>query len=165
MVETTHNNGQTIVTLSPNRSATWQQTKWVIVTMVGVVMLIAIAWTIIGAWVVLPFAGLEVGLFALLMYRVSIFTHTSQVISISSTTVLIEVGYRNKETRALMQRNQLDLFYWESKNNWELPRIILRDKDITFEVGDFLNLDDRKQLKSSLETAGFIVCKNKWWEN
>jgi uncharacterized membrane protein len=163
MVVTTENNEHTIITLSPNRSATWTQTKWVIAVMVAVVMIIATAWTFVGAWIVLPFAGLEVGLFAFLMYRVSVFTHTQQIISISPTLVNVEVGYRRKEMVAQMQRGDLDVYYSESKNNWELPRLALCTKDHQFEVGDFLNLDDRKALKGALEKAGFIICRNKWW--
>lgn len=164
MVVTTHNNEQTIITLSPNCSATWQQTKWVVAIMVCVVMIIAIAWSFVGAWVVLPFAGLEVGLFAFLMYRVSLFTHSQQVIFISPALVNVTFGYRKKETLAEMPRAQLDVFYFESPNQWELPRIALCTKDHKFEVGDFLNLDDRKSLKDALQNAGFIICKNKWWQ-
>ncbi|MFT4653932.1 MAG: putative membrane protein [Kangiellaceae bacterium] len=163
MVITTQNNNNTIIILSPNRSATWLQTKWVIAIMVFVVMTIAIAWTFVGAWIVLPFAGLEVGLFAYLMYRVSVYTHTQQIIYISPTKVNIEVGHRKKQTLATMSRAQLDVFYSESENNWELPRIALCTKEQKLEVGDFLNLDDRKKLKDALQSAGFIICRNKWW--
>jgi uncharacterized membrane protein len=163
MVISTQNNDHTIITLSPNRSVTWQQTKWIIVIMIVVVMTIAIAWTFVGAWVVLPFAGFEVGLFAFLMYRVSIFTHTQQIIYISPTKVNIEMGYRKKHMLAEMSRAQLDVFYSESENNWELPRIALCTQDEKFEVGDFLNLDDRKKLKDVLQNAGLTICRNKWW--
>ncbi|MFT6270156.1 MAG: putative membrane protein [Alphaproteobacteria bacterium] len=163
MVITTQNNNNTIITLSPNRSATWLQTKWVIAIMVFVVMTIAMAWSFAGAWIVLPFAGFEVGLFAYLMYRVSVYTHTQQIIHISPTQVNVEVGHRKKQTLAEMSREQIDVFYSESENNWELPRIALCTKDHKLEVGDFLNLDDRKKLKDALQSAGFIICRNKWW--
>lgn len=163
MVVTTYNNRCTIITLSPNRSATWQQTKWGIAVMVFVVMTIAIAWSFVGAWIVLPFAGIEVGLFAYLMYRVSIFTHTQQTIYIDPTVVNVEVGYRKKQSLAEMSRAQLNVFYSESENNWELPRIALCTHKHKQEVGEFLNLDDRKKLKDALQSAGLIICRNKWW--
>jgi len=163
MVVITVNNDITIITLSPNCSATWQQTKWVIAIMVAVVMIIALAWTVVGAWVVLPFAGLEVGLFALLMYKISLFTHTQQVINISAASVDIESGYRRKQMLAQMPRQHLDVFYSESKNNWELPRIALCCKENKIVIGDFLNLEDRVKLKDALRNAGFIICRNKWW--
>lgn len=163
MVVTSEYNDKTIITLSPNRSATWQQTKWVIAIMVAVVMIIALAWTVVGAWVVLPFAGLEVGLFALLMYKVSLFTHSQQVIYISDESVDIEVGYRKTQTLAKMPRKELDVFYSESKNNWELPRIAICTKNDKVVIGDFLNLEDREKLKDTLQDLGFIICRNRWW--
>lgn len=60
----------TIITLSPNQSASWKETKTMITCMVILVMVIALGWTLSGAWIILPFAGLEVGLFAYFMYRV-----------------------------------------------------------------------------------------------
>ena len=59
----------TVIKLSPNQSASWRETKIVITIMVLLVMSIAIGWTMAGAWIILPFAGLEVGLFAYFMYR------------------------------------------------------------------------------------------------
>lgn len=165
MVVRSENNGHTIITLSPNCSATWKQSKWVIAVMVMVVMIIAISWTFIGAWLVLPFAGLEVGLFAYLMYRVSLYTHTQQIISIDAKLVNIEQGYRKKQTLALIQRSQLDIFYSESENNWELPRFSLCANGQRYEIGNFLNLEDRKRLKEEFENAGFMVCRNKWWQS
>jgi uncharacterized membrane protein len=163
MVVTSENNDKTIITLSPNRSATWQQTKWVIAIMVAVVMIIALAWTVVGAWVVLPCAGLEVGLFALLMYKVSLFTHTQQIIYISTTSVDIEAGYRKKKTLAKMSRQHLDIFYSESKNNWELPRVIMCANDQKVIIGEFLNLEDREKLKETLQDLGFMILRNRWW--
>jgi uncharacterized membrane protein len=163
MVVTSENNDEMTITLSPNRSATWQQSKWIIAIMVAVVMIIALAWTFMGAWLVLPFAGAEVGLFAFLMYKVSLFTHSQQVIHISAINVNIKTGYRKKQTIAQLPRKHLDIFYSESDNNWELPRITLCSKKHRIIIGEFLNLEDRVKLKGILQDAGFIICRNKWW--
>jgi uncharacterized membrane protein len=50
---------------------TCAEAKWIVAFMAAVVMMIAIAWTFVVAWVVLPFAGMEVGLFALLMDKIT----------------------------------------------------------------------------------------------
>lgn len=164
MVVTTHNSNNTVITLSPNCSATWQQTKWVIMVMVFIVMTIALAWTFVGAWIVLPFAGFELGLFAYLMYRVSVYTHTKQIIYITATNVNVEIGYLKKQSSTEMLRDNLDVYYSETENNWELPRIALCTAEQKLELGNFLNLDDRKLLKDALQNAGFIICRNKWWQ-
>ena len=77
-----HDNAVTIL-LTPNRSITWVQAKWIIAFMIAVVMIIAIAWTFVGAWMILPFAGLEAGLFAYLMYKVTRFTYLKQIVNVS----------------------------------------------------------------------------------
>ncbi|MFC4701752.1 DUF2244 domain-containing protein [Glaciecola siphonariae] len=163
MVVTETQSDRTVITLSPNRSATWQHTKIVIFVMVAVVMIIALAWTFMGAWVVLPFAGLEVGLFALLMYKVSQFTYSKQVININKDSVSIEWGRKVVEKRHEFSRDDLYVYYWEADEGWHLPRISLTQKKTRLEIGTFLNMEDRELLKSNLEQAGLIVCRNKWW--
>ena len=163
MIVTTQHNDNTIITLSPNRSATWQQSKWVIIIMVAFVMIIALAWSFAGAWLVLPFAGLEVGLFALLMYKVSLFTYSQQVIKINAHQITIDSGYRKRTQHTVLVRKQIDIHYWETDNNWELPKIVLCNNETRIIIGDFLNLEDRIILKRSLEEAGFFICRNKWW--
>lgn len=163
MVVTKQDKDHTVITLSPNRSATWQQTKWVIAVMVCFVMIIAIAWTFVGAWLVLPFAGLEVGLFAFLMYKVSVFTYSNEVIDINNDVVNIQTGYKRQQKTQTIPRAYLDVYYSETENNWELPKIALCHKHERILVGEFLNLEDRVKLKGVLENEGFIICKNKWW--
>ncbi|MGQ8366844.1 DUF2244 domain-containing protein [Glaciecola sp. 1036] len=156
---------QLVIELSPNRSATWQQTKWVIWVMVAVVMVIAVAWSFVGAWVVLPFAGLEVGLFALLMYKVSRLTYHKQTLYVTNEDVIIEQGFRKQLNRKRFIRQHLHVAYWESERDWELPRIALINEVSEMELGSFLNLADRKQLKTLLEEAGFIILRNRWWQS
>jgi len=113
---------------------------------------------------VLPFAGLEVGLFALLMYKVSKFTYSRQVINIDAKQVTIAWGSKQLKQTHKLQREDLYVYYWEADEGWHLPRISLSSAGNNVEIGDFLNLEDRQQLKSNLEQAGLIVCRNKWWQ-
>lgn len=164
MVVTQQQDAQTVITLSPNRSATWRQTKWVIGLMVIFVMIIALAWTFVGAWIVLPFAGFEVGLFALLMYKVSRFTYSQQIITINKDKVIVEMGVMKRLSRVEVPRFDTDFYYSETENNWELPKIAICHKKSKLLIGDFLNLDDREILKEALESAGIIMLRNRWWQ-
>ena len=74
----------TVIKLSTNQSASWRETKIVITIMVLLVMSIAIGWTMAGAWIILPFAGLEVGLFAYFMYRICRQGFAQQIITITA---------------------------------------------------------------------------------
>ncbi|MBT1449875.1 DUF2244 domain-containing protein [Glaciecola sp. XM2] len=164
MVVTETQSDATIITLSPNRSATWQHTKIVICVMVFIVMVIALAWSFVGAWLILPFAGLEVGLFALLMYKVSKFTYSRQVINIEKEQITISWGQRRLLQTHQLSRQDLYVYYWEADEGWHLPRISLSEASKHVEIGDFLNQEDRELLKNELEQAGLIVCRNKWWQ-
>lgn len=165
MVVTETQTNDTVITLSPNRSATWQHTKVVIAVMVAVVMIIALAWTFMGAWIVLPFAGLEVGLFALLMYKVSRYTYSKQVIRVGVNSVTIEWGIKSVEQRHEFSRDDLYVYYWEADEGWHLPRISFSQAQQKLEIGTFLNQSDREILKVELEQAGLLVCRNKWWQS
>ena len=58
------------ISLSPNRSLSWKST-WVIVILIALTCLsIGLAFTLVGASLILPFAGLEVVLVALCFYVV-----------------------------------------------------------------------------------------------
>lgn len=164
MVVTEQHESQTVITLSPNRSATWQQTKWVIAIMGVVIMIIALAWSFVGAWVVLPFAGFELGLFAFLMYKVSRFTYSKQIITIDKNTIVVEMGLLKRQSRIEVARKDADVYYSETENDWDLPRIAICHKQSKLVLGGFLNLDDRKILKEDLESAGIIMLRNRWWQ-
>lgn len=164
VIENIHND-KLIIELTPNRSVTWQQTKWIILLMVVFIMIIAIAWTFVGAWVVLPFAGLEVGLFAYLMYRVSKFTYSKQVLFIDDSSVIVEYVHSKQKERKVFNKNGLHVAYSESEMDWELPKIAFKGNDYEFEIGTFLNLNDRKKLASLLENYGFMILRNRWWKH
>ncbi|MEL7289923.1 MAG: DUF2244 domain-containing protein, partial [Pseudomonadota bacterium] len=83
MVEVSTFEHQVQLHLSPNRSATWQQTKHLIAAFALFISSIAIAWSLAGAWVILPFAGLEVGLLMLF----------DEIKSVSQRYVALETKY------------------------------------------------------------------------
>ena len=87
--------GNTVITLRPNRSASWQQTKIFLLVMAAPMFIIAVGWSIVGAWPILPFAGLEFGLLAFLTYRVCCRTYQKDKIIIKKDRVIISsiIGY------------------------------------------------------------------------
>ena len=92
MVKLHHTGERWVLTLSPNRSANWVQTKLLITTMAFFVLIIALAWTLVGAWLVLPFAGIEVALLWFIAYKVSLYTYQQQVITITATSIELQLG-------------------------------------------------------------------------
>lgn len=154
----------TIITLSPNQSASWKETKTMITCMVILVLVIALGWTLSGAWIILPFAGLEVGLFAYFMYRVCKQGFAQQIITISDNLVLIESGIQRREVARTYNRNQLSFEVTETERDWHLPDIVVCLDNYRLSIGEFLNQDDRMLLKDALKNAGLPLSRTQWWK-
>lgn len=158
-----HENAITIL-LTPNRSLTWAAAKWIIALMVAVVMIIAIAWTFVGAWVVLPFAGLEVGLFAVLMHKVTRSTYLRQIVTLTDQLITIEMGIERRQSTQSLPRFGTDIYYSETERDWHTPKITLHNGRTRVQIGQFLNVDDMVILRNELENLGFPICRQHWWK-
>ncbi|UTP72534.1 DUF2244 domain-containing protein [Alteromonas sp. LMIT006] len=155
----------TIIKLTPNRSATWRETKIAIGIMVVLVMTIAFGWAAVGAWVILPFAGLEVGLFAYFMYRICRQGFNQQIVTITKEFVLIESGIMRREVARTYDRNQLSFEVAETERDWHLPDIVMCLGMYRLSIGEFLNKDDRIKLKDALKNNGLPLSRTHWWKD
>jgi len=162
MLQVTQDNNTAVIRLMPNRSASWYETKWLIAAFALFISTIAIAWALVGAWVILPFAGVEVLLLALLMHYVSSLTYQWETVEINTTTVIITSS--TQHTRTLLRASTY-VDYTNEPDSWLLPKTILYDDEHTVEIGHFLNESDRDLLKQSLINAGLIVCQRQWWKS
>lgn len=157
----------TTIQLMPNRSASWSHTKYLMIAMTFFVMVIAIAWAFVGAWVILPFAGLEVGLLVFIMYRVSKSTYRAEKITISANAVTFVKGripLKRFREEFHFSRESLHIEVIETENNWHLPDIRLVTPESSVSVGQFLNLPDRESLAEHLRNAGLPNCRTHWWK-
>lgn len=138
-----------VLKLQANRSASWRQTKWLILFLVGPSLIMATVWFFLGAWVILPVAGFEAIIFACLLYRVSCNTYQWQQITKKQDSLLIEAGRLKAQ-----QRLQFDLcstyLAKQQRIDGSLEKITLTSPDQCFEVGAFLHSDERKQLLKTL---------------
>lgn len=160
-------NDKTILLLLPNCSAHWPQAKLTIVLLAIPVGMIAIIWGLAGAWLVLPFAGIELGLLAWLMYRVNDATHRGQLLTINQTSIQLSQGrYQGskKPVVATFARTNCVFTITETERHWQLPVFALHCEGQHYQLGSFLNLQDRKQLLYYLVDCGLTICRNRWWE-
>lgn len=164
MVQLEKHNNSVIFLLTPNRSLTWFEAKLIMTFMVSVVMIIALAWAFVGIWVVLPFAGLEVGLFVLLMYKVTRFTYLKQVVTFTKQDITVEMGIERRQTIQTIPRFGTDVYYSETERNWRTPKITLHNGNNHIQIGQFLNDDDMAILRQEIEKLGFPICREHWWK-
>lgn len=164
MVKLKRKDNLVILTLQPNRSANWRQNKIVIFAITGFVMFISIIWSLIGAWLILPFAGIEVGLLAFLMYRASYSSYQKQIITIGCEQVLFEAGVYYPKCCYAFSKNNLSVYTTEANTEFEQTQISLQDGQQTIHVGQFLNQSDRITALSHFKKANLHIHSDKWWK-
>jgi uncharacterized membrane protein len=164
MVKLKHKHKSVILTLQPNRSANWQQNKIIIMVMAAFVMSIAIAWSTVGVWIILPFAGFELGLLAFLMHRVSYSTYQKQIITINLDTVIFQAGVYYPKRFHSFNRDKLFVKTIEAQSEFEQTHITLDDGHQAIVIGQFLNQPDRVATLDHLKKAKLHIHIEKWWK-
>ena len=154
-------NGCGPITLLPNRSASWTQTKLFLLAAGGLTLIIAIGWAAMGLWVVLPFAGIEVALLTGLMYKVSRSTYQRQVIVLEAERVVLEFGINFPRQRWVFARPDAFMTFADADHPMGTSTVELRDSSTHVEIGGFLNQKDKKKLLRVLSTTGLSIRRNK----
>ncbi|MEH6709872.1 MAG: DUF2244 domain-containing protein [Paraglaciecola polaris] len=163
MVKLHHTGERWVLTLSPNRSANWVQTKLLITTMAFFVLIIALAWTLVGAWLVLPFAGIEVALLWFIAYKVSLYTYQQQVITITATSIELQLGTYRPQKSWTFNKSDTYIALVEAKNAFECIQLRFIDGSRQIIFAEFLNQADRKVALEYLKAVPIRVLSDKWW--
>jgi len=154
MVELHSDNSAHLVVLSPNKSMTWETNKKILLVMFFVSMIIGLAFTYVGAWMVLPFAGLEILLVGAGMYYVCWTLNFKQTISIQAESFVVQKGVYYPKHEWRWQTSQTRLIKQASNYRLGTPNLFLKNLNQTIEIGEFLNRADKKTLLESLLNLG-----------
>ena len=160
MVSNPHN---VEITLMPNRSLTMAQTQWVVFGVCSVVFIIALFWSIQGAFFVLPFAGLDIVLFAYFMFKINQDSHRKQLITIDDHKVLIQSGKIEIEEALSFARSDTYLVVLQPRDKKPLG-LKLSDSKSHFELGTFLTNHDKKEARKAFKKAGLKEMSEQWWQ-
>ena len=88
----------------PNRSLGPAARRWVLVAIAATVLVIAAAAMAIGAWLVMPFAGLEIAVLALAFHLVAVHDADFERLEIGDYEVRIEAREAQRITRFVAHR-------------------------------------------------------------
>ncbi len=156
---------ETLITLEPNRSATRRQTLWFLAVVSAVTFSVALFWTFFGAWLVLPFAGLEIAVLIYVALRVSRSTYRMQVIRIGQDLVEVEEGEFYPVRRWRFARPETHVSVQAARTPMDSIGLHLEDGRQTLEVGSFLNQGDRLKARDALQGSGLMLCHEHWWRS
>src|SRR5690606_40007831 len=92
-----------------------------------------------------------------LMYRVSHTTSERQLIVVSDSQLLIQVGAAFPRRTWGLQREQAHLAVVEGEHPLDAPGLSIFDTRHNIEVGRFLNREDKEKALAALKQAGLFV--------
>ena len=143
--------------LYPNRSASWQQVKWLMMLFGFVCFGIALAWTYVGAWLVLPFAGLEVGLLVFVMYYVTQMTHRKELVVVQEERIRVQSGIKTPTLSWDLDKGSTKVLLMEVRHPEDPVCVHLIDDKQRLELGRYLNLEDKELMIDELKALGLQV--------
>ncbi len=161
MITSTDNNGRHVIVAKPNHSSTWRQNLWALALISVPSMGAAIAFTLLGAWPILPFAGAELGALAAAMYYVNWKLQYRHVITLSEERVRIDKGHYAPRKTWTFPRQEASLAVTPEAHPWEGPKLAVHSREEHVVIGEFLNKDDanhllallRKELRTGTHSA------------
>lgn len=161
MIEIQESPRETQVVLRPNRSLTWLQSKWILVFIGGFCLSIAVVWSLLGAWFILPFAGLEVGLLVIVMYLTSRATYQKQLLIFQSQQIYFRQGRGQRVKQCALARDSSVATWIETNHPEDVRQLYLVDGQRRIRIGEFLNLEDQNQLLELFEKLGIRYQEDK----
>ena len=130
----------------PNHSSSWQANQLVLLALAVPSLGVGVILAFYGAWLVLPFAGLELSALGWALYRVNCKLQFRQVITLSEQNVCIDEGRTTPVRSWRLERHGAALAVTPEQHPWEGPRLAVYSAEERVPVGDFLNRDDALSL-------------------
>lgn len=139
------------IVAEPDRSADWETNKLVLIVMCALSGTIALGFTLLGAWPILPFAGLEMLALGSALYYVCWKLNYRHVITLEPEVVRIQKGHYYPREEWEISRDDVALSIVPEQHPWEAPSITLASRGEEIPLGEFLNRDDALQLMALLK--------------
>lgn len=138
------------IVLTPNRSWTWRANTYFVASLMVISGTVAIMFTMNGLWLVLPFTVLEMSILTGCLYYCVRRTHTTEVLTLSKSTLVFERGINRPTQRFDLDRYFSRFFLEAARHPWYRKKVSLRCREQQFEVGSFLSDEEKDDLVSQL---------------
>jgi uncharacterized membrane protein len=147
--------------LTPNRSMSWQGNARIWMALFALTAVIVTGFSLVGAWGILPFAGLELAALAAGFYYTSRKCQKQEVLVLGPDHIRLEKGMKRKEAEWEMPRQYTRLWRNEARHPFTPSKLYLQFRDEEISVGSFLNMDDTQALLAILQQYGITIQKRK----
>lgn len=148
-IEHSENSAVTIIILKQNVSADFAWNIRSLTPLFILIATIAVFFSFLGAWMILPFAGLEVVCVVFAFYFWFRYCIPMEVIRISDAEIILEKGRSQLEQQWHCQRFWVKLRVYPHAG-WYLPKVTLQCQQMEIEIGKFLNKEDKQLLIQEL---------------
>ncbi|WP_440996408.1 DUF2244 domain-containing protein [Arhodomonas sp. SL1] len=136
--------------LRPAFGGHWPETVRCFAVIVIVALGVALVFTWLGFWPILPFAGLELSALGWALYVSARRELDTEVVTVGDTWVRIEKGRRRPESQWRLDRYFSEVWLEDTGRRPGAPRLFVRCGGERVELGSFLLEDDRRNLARQL---------------
>ena len=151
LTSTLNNDGYTgNILIEANRPIDWPGNARFIKVFALLSFFISVLFMSRGFILVFAYSALEVLLLALSFYLVYRRYAVCQVVYFTDNSIIIEYGKEHAENRVEYQRHW-STFLIDNEGAYNIPRLSIRSKGVSTEIGDFLNYKDKLQLISLIK--------------
>lgn len=139
--------------LRPNRSANWSQIKVFFAIVASFSVAVALAFTALGFWPVLPFAGIELLLLWYCLYKNASAGDATEVIDIDAHTVAVAQGRRQPQRSWRFARCWARIRLEPAPARLHPSRLLIGSHGRSVRLGAFLTEDERRALARDLRAT------------
>ena len=139
------------IVITPNSSLSRRGNQIFFLTMLVVMSSISLGFAFVGAWMILPFAGLELGVLAWALKANLRACRVREIVSVSGNNVCVEVGERSPEKSCSFVRAWTKVLLSPSAIKGHPSRLFLRSEGRQVELGACLDDSERRALSLRLE--------------
>jgi uncharacterized membrane protein len=139
--------------IRPNCSLSWREAKVFFASMCAVSFTIATLFSLMGAWPVLPFAGLEMLLLGGALYVCALRGRDYEVVTIQGQDIEVARGRRTVTERRTLPRVWAQVRLEPGRHQWYPSRLRIVSHGRGVEIGGRLSEEERVALAGDLKRA------------
>ena len=138
--------------IRPNRSISGLAAGILFASYVAMMMGIGIGFWAFGAWMILPFMGLEVGVVAAVVYLLARHREDYELVIVDDSTVRVLRRRGDTETRTEFQRYWAQVTLDTDRNGWYPTRLFIRSHGRETEIAEYMSEEAKHDLARELRT-------------